>query len=80
LGLLHARRYKWLSSAAGQKFGGIYKLQRQGMAFATPEQWLHQLGIYSATQQSAADYMSVSHSQTRYLHRFSSALLSLPAC
>lgn len=57
---MHACRYKWLSSAAGQNFGGIYKLQRQGTAFATPEQWLQQLGIYSATQQSAADYMEVS--------------------
>jgi hypothetical protein len=53
-------RYKWLSQEAGKRFGGIYKLQQQGKAFSTPEQWLKQLDIYNATQQSAVDYMTVS--------------------
>jgi hypothetical protein len=53
------RRYKWLSEEAGRKFGGIYKLQQQGVAFTTPEAWLVQLDIYNVTQQRAADYMSV---------------------
>jgi hypothetical protein len=48
-----------LSQDAGKRFGGIYKLQQQGKAFATPEQWLKELDIYNATQQSAADYMTV---------------------
>jgi hypothetical protein len=52
-------RYKWLSEEAGRKFGGIYKLQQQGVAFTTPEAWLTQLDIYNVTQQRAADYMTV---------------------
>jgi hypothetical protein len=48
-----------LSQEAGKRFDGIYKLQQQGKAFITPEQWLKQLDIYNATQQSAADYMTV---------------------
>lgn len=53
-------RYKWLSQEAGKRFGGIYKLQQQGTAFTTPEEWLKRLNIYNITQQRAVDYMVVS--------------------
>jgi hypothetical protein len=43
----------------GKRFGSIYDKQRAGQAFDTPQQLWEALGLYNATQQSAADYMQV---------------------
>lgn len=52
-------RYKWLATKTGGQFGRIYSLQQQGKAFDTPQAWLEAVGLFNATQQSAAGYMAV---------------------
>jgi hypothetical protein len=37
----------------------VYDMQAAGRAFDTPRAWLEALGLWNATQQSAADYMAV---------------------